>query len=188
MELMVTLALAAAVMTVGVPAFRNFAANGRLTGAANETLVALVSARNEAIRRQQRTSFCGTASPDSTLAACSDTATAGFISFVDLNDNCVREANEDIVATVVLHTQIKMKRNLKCIGYAPSGFRTIEASEPTNARAVFCDNRGNAKVAEGSILSVARGLEIVSTGRAAVTRLHADLNTWEGGTTPVKCP
>jgi hypothetical protein len=77
---------------------------------------------------------------------------------------------------------------MSCIGYAPNGFRVPIAGQPSNARAVFCDNRGTAKVKDGTTLSYARGVEIVATGRAAVTRLYDDLNLWAGSETPVTCP
>jgi type IV fimbrial biogenesis protein FimT len=188
MELMVTLALAGVVLGIGVPAFKNFAANGRLTGAANETLVALVTSRNEAVRRQTRTSFCATSTPDSTLAICENTAKQGFIGFVDANSNCQRDTGEELVTNVVLHSEIQWKKNMNCVGYAPNGFRAVVAGEPSNARAVFCDARGTAKINPTSTISAGRGIEIVATGRSAVTRLYADLNTWAGGSTPVTCP
>ena len=47
MELMVTVAVAAAIFGIGVPAFSDFGKNGRLTGAANETLLTFMTARKE---------------------------------------------------------------------------------------------------------------------------------------------
>jgi type IV fimbrial biogenesis protein FimT len=188
MELMITLALAGVLLGIGVPAFNDFARNGRLTGAANETLVTLIAARNEAVRRQQRTSFCASSTPGSPLAICANSASAGYIAFVDVNSNCQRDAGEELISNVVFHTEITATKNMNCIGYAPNGFRAVVAGEPSNARAVFCDTRGIEKVTPTSTISAARGLEIVATGRAAVTRLHADLNTWAGSTESVTCP
>ncbi len=188
MELMITLALAGVILGVGVPAFNNFAKNGRLTGAANETLVALMTARNEAVRRQIRTSLCASSTPSALLAICDNTATAGFIGFVDANANCQRDSGEDIIANVSFHSEMKSNANMSCIGYSPNGFRAVVSGQPSNARAVFCDARGISKVNPSSTFSNARGIEIVATGRAAVTRLYADLNTWAGGATPVTCP
>jgi type IV fimbrial biogenesis protein FimT len=188
MELMITLALAAVILGIGVPAFRSYGLNGRLTGAANEMLVTLITARNEAVRRQTRTSFCPSSTPDDTLAICADSATEGFISFIDGNDNCQRDVGEELVASFVTHSQVISKNNVSCISYAPNGFRIPVEGQPSNAHAVFCDSRGIAKVPDGSGISYARGVEIVATGRAAVTRLYSDLNLWSGGDTPVTCP
>ncbi|HET9864287.1 MAG TPA: GspH/FimT family pseudopilin [Steroidobacteraceae bacterium] len=188
MELMVTLALAAVVFGLGVPAFREFGKNGRLTGAANEMLVTLMTARNEAVRRQVRTSFCPSETPDSNLAICDSDATEGYIAFVDENDNCQRDDDEELVSSFVTHSEIKTADNISCIGYGASGFRIPVAGQPANARAVFCDDRGIAKVSDGTDFSYARGVEVVATGRPATTRLYDELNTWAGEDDPVTCP
>jgi Tfp pilus assembly protein FimT len=188
MELMVTLTLAAVILGIGVPAFRDFGLNGRLTGAANEMLVTLITTRNEAVRRQERTSFCPSAEPDSLLAICAASATQGYIGFMDGNGNCQRDVGEELVSSFVTHSLIKSKNNMSCISYAPNGFRIPIETQPANARAVFCDSRGTAKVPDGGNASFARGVEIVATGRPAVTRLYAELGLWAGGDTPVTCP
>jgi len=105
-ELMITIALAAVIFGIGVPAFRDFALNGRLSGAANEMLVTLTTARNEALRRSVRTSFCPAEDPESTEAVCDEEATAGFISFVDVNGNCQRDGDDVLVSSFVTHTDI----------------------------------------------------------------------------------
>lgn len=189
MELMVTMAVAAAIFGLGVPAFREFGKNGRLTGAANEMLVTVMTARNEAVRRQVRTSFCPSATPDAELAICKSTATEGYIAFIDTNSNCQRDDGEELVSSFVTHSEIKTGDNISCIGYGPSGFRIPVGGQPANARAVFCDDRKIAKVADGSNLSYARGVEIVATGRAAATRLYDDLEFWAGDEdNAVTCP
>jgi type IV fimbrial biogenesis protein FimT len=189
MELMITLALAAVVLSIGVPAFRDFGMNGRLTGAANETLITLNTARNEAVRRQARTSFCSSPTPDELLAVCDFDATQGYIAFVDTNSNCQRDVGEEIVSSMVSHTEIKQRDNLTgCIGYAPNGFRLVIAGQTPNVHMVFCDKRGTAKQTDGTTFSYARGLEVVATGRGAVTKLFADINLWAGGSAPVTCP
>jgi type IV fimbrial biogenesis protein FimT len=188
MELMVTLALAAVVFGIGVPAFREFGKNGRLTGAANEMLVTVMTARNEAVRRQVRTSFCPSAKPDQDLAICNVDATQGYIAFVDTNSNCQRDDGEELVSSFVTHSEIKTANNISCIGYVANGFRIPVDGQPANARAVFCDDRGIAKLSDGSNLSYARGVEIVATGRPATTRLFDDLEFWAGEEDAVTCP
>jgi type IV fimbrial biogenesis protein FimT len=188
MELMVTLALAAAIFGLGVPAFREFGKNGRLTGAANEMLATLMAARNEAVRRQVRTSFCPSTTPDSDVAVCDGEATQGYIAFIDKNNDCQHDDGEDMVSSFLTHSEIKTGNNISCIAYGPNGFRIPTPDQPVNARAVFCDDRGIAKVTDGTAFSYARGVEIVATGRAATTRLYDDLNTWAGEDEPVTCP
>jgi len=188
MELMVTLAIAATLIGIGVPAFRNFAQNGRLTGAANDTLVTMITARNEAVRRQMRTSVCPSPTPDQPLAICNSGATAGYIAFEDKNSNCQRDADEEIVSYASVHSQVQQGKNISCLGFGANGFRVPVAGQPANARAVFCDTRGTGLIPGSATLSYGRGLEVVATGRPAVTRLYTDLNSWAGGATPVACP
>jgi type IV fimbrial biogenesis protein FimT len=188
MELMITVAVAAAIFALGVPAFREFGKNGRLTGAANEMLVTLMTARNTAVRQQVRTSFCPSETPGDTLAVCDAEANEGYIAFIDTNSNCERDDDEELISSFETHSEMHSTRNMSCIGYGPNGFRVPIVGQPTNARAVFCDDRGTAKVTDGTDLSYARGVEIVATGRAAVSRLSADLALWAGGDDAVTCP
>src|SRR5262249_33073556 len=122
-ELMITLALAAVVFGLGVPAFRDFGRNGRLTRAAHDMLVTLVAARNEAVRRQVRTSFCPSKTPDAEFPVCDEEATEGFIAFIDENGNCQRDGADIVVSSFAKHTDVDTGNNILCITYAPSGFR-----------------------------------------------------------------
>ena len=51
-ELMVVLALAAMILAIGVPNFREFQRNNRLTVAANDVLGLILSSRGEALTRR----------------------------------------------------------------------------------------------------------------------------------------
>lgn len=186
-ELMITVTLAAVIFGIGVPAFRNFALNGRLSGAANEMLVTLVTTRNEAVRRQARTSFCPSAEPTDLGAVCDEEAVEGFVSFVDVNGNCQRDDGDEIISSFVTHSDVNAGNNILCIGYGASGFRIPTEGTPANAHIIFCDKRGVTKVADASLFSFARGVEVVATGRAASTRLQAELEFWAEGDTPVTC-
>ncbi len=186
-ELMITLALAAVIVGLGVPAFRDFARNGRLSGAANEMLVTIVTARNEAVRRGVQTSFCPTAKPNDELPVCDEEANEGFIAFVDKNGDCQRDDDDVVVASFARHSEVQAGNNILCVTYAPSGFRVPTAGTPANAHIIFCDHRGVGKIEDTSPYSFARGVEIVATGRATTTRLFSDLNLWTEGENPVTC-
>jgi type IV fimbrial biogenesis protein FimT len=189
MELMIVIALAAMIMGLGVPAFRDFAKNGRLTGAANEMLVTVVSARNEAVRRQTTVSVCPSDTPDADDATCDAAATAGFIAFVDTDANCEIEDSDDLVGNFVVHTEVVAANNVSCISFGANGFRRAVPSTPTTAYALFCDDRGTTGV-PGTLndTSFARGVEILPTGRASVSRRQTELNSWSAATDPVSCP
>lgn len=57
-ELMITLAVAAILITVAVPAFHQFMHNNRMTTQANELVSAITVARSEAIQRRQEVAVC----------------------------------------------------------------------------------------------------------------------------------
>ena len=188
MELMVTLAVAAVILGLGVPSFREFQKNGRLTGAANESLIALVAARNEAVRRQTTVSFCPSADPTAAEPTCVGAATQGYISFVDPNNNCLRDAGEEVVQTVSVHSGVKSQHNTNCITFGPNGFRLVVAGQPTTSRMVFCDDRGITLRFPGGADSWARGVEVLPTGRPSVSRVQTELTSWSAGADPVVCP
>jgi type IV fimbrial biogenesis protein FimT len=192
MELLVTITIAGVLMGLGVPAFRDFMRNGRLTGAANELLITMVTARNEAVRRQVVVSVCPSTNPDQAGATCTGSATQGYIAFIDTNSNCLRDGAEladatNVVSNVVFHSLVTSTKNGTCVSYAASGFRRAGAG-PTTMHAMFCDVRGNNPSFPTSTISFARGLEVLPTGRATVSRLHAELTNWGSGTDTVTCP
>jgi type IV fimbrial biogenesis protein FimT len=192
MELLVTLAIAGVLLGLGVPAFRDFMRNGRLTGAANELLITMVTARNEAVRRQVVVSVCPSPTPDVAAAVCAGSATQGYIAFIDTNSNCIRDGAEladanNVVSNVVFHSLVTSTKNGTCVSYAASGFRRTGAG-PNTMHALFCDVRGNNPTFPSSTISFARGLEVLPTGRATVSRLYAELTAWGSGTDTVSCP
>jgi type IV fimbrial biogenesis protein FimT len=192
MELLVTLAIAAVILAIGVPSFRDFMRNARLTGAANELLITVVRARSEAVRRQAVVSVCPSSTPDQSGATCTGAATQGYIAFIDANSNCIRDGGElsddNLVSYQLTHTTVTSTKNGTCVSFAASGFRRVVAGQPNTMRAMFCDSRGNARIFPTSTTSYARGVEVVPTGRAAVSRLYAELAGWNGGANPVTCP
>ena len=80
-ELMVTMALAAILLTIGVPSFQSMMRNNRAATQANEFMSALNLARSEAVKRGQRASLC----PSTDQANCTGGTDwrAGWIVFVD---------------------------------------------------------------------------------------------------------
>jgi type IV fimbrial biogenesis protein FimT len=57
-ELLITLAIAAILLTLGVPSFQNLITNNRLVTASNDVLLGLSAAKSEAIRRNSSIRFC----------------------------------------------------------------------------------------------------------------------------------
>jgi type IV fimbrial biogenesis protein FimT len=196
MELMVTLAIAAAVIGIGVPSYREFSRNSRMVSVANDILGGVLTARTEAIKRQisgkGAISLCPSDDPTASDPKCL-AATArnfnGWLVFLDDDGDCDRGTAETVLRSglnVTLSNSPQQKVNSysngSCVSFAPTGFlRTT--GRTTATRVVFCDERGNTEQA-GVKLSVARGLEITTTGRARITRDQAELAKW----TDAKCP
>lgn len=87
-ELMVTLAVAAIVVTMAVPSFQSMINGNRLTSAANEMIGSLQLARSEAIRRNGRAGVCMSTNTNSGEdATCATANVDGWITFVDANDD-----------------------------------------------------------------------------------------------------
>lgn len=172
-ELMLTVALAALILALAIPNFMQFAANNRLSGAANDMLAAIHIARTEAIKRRVPTAMCFTTTPNATTPACDGTGKQGWVSWVDTdNDFVVDATNEPILARhVALASAVTVKTfpvtNSAYLGYMPTGFLRVSATDVTGA--VICDKRGAGAMYSGGP-SYARGLVISPTGRPSITR------------------
>jgi type IV fimbrial biogenesis protein FimT len=180
MELMITLALAGVLVALAVPSMREFARNSRLTSAANEMLHSLSLARTEAIKRQSgRVTVCATTDPnasDATLS-CSYGAMSGWIVFVDADSNGQFDNGTDTVLGRGAANSAVTVRNdhdgIVC--FNQTGFQPVDCGGQTPMQhIVLCDSRGNAALGNDS---TARTLVITPTGRARVSRLHADVTT-----------
>ena len=78
--LMVTIAVLAILLAIGIPAFASLIAANRLTSATNELVASLQTARTEAIRRNARITVCPAAP---TATACSGAWRDGWMVFLD---------------------------------------------------------------------------------------------------------
>jgi type IV fimbrial biogenesis protein FimT len=186
LELMVTLAIAAIILSVGSPSFGEFRRNSRLTSAGNDFLAAVQVARSEAIKRQQPVAVCPTADPDDPAAACSAGPFTAWIVFVDPNNDCLRGGGgETLLKSDSIASGVNIVSTGACISFGATGFRQTAAQvgQPIATRNVFCDDRGLA-LQRGTDKSAARGVYVTATGRSRVTRdisspsTETNLNTW----------
>ena len=195
-ELMIVVALTAAVLAIGAPNFQQFRLNNRLTNAANDMLGVVTVARTEAIKRQRDVSACRSDNPNAADPKCSATAEAGWIVFLDANKDCLRDdsMSEPLLtarAFDIANTgnPLRVRTDGDCLSFAPNGFRQEKVGTPINHIAL-CDSRGMT-ASTGPTVSAGRGVLITVTGRARITRQI-------GGDTPddvssaawvgVKCP
>lgn len=74
-ELLITLSIAVILLTVAIPSFQSFMLQGRLTGHANDLVLAMASAKSEAVKRGANVTVCAS----SNLSTCTGAWQAGWI-------------------------------------------------------------------------------------------------------------
>ncbi len=189
-ELMFTVAVLAVLLGIGVPNFRDFVRNGRMTSAANDLLADVNLARSEAVKRRVPVTLCKTTNGTS----CSTDASVPFrrwIVFVDDANAAVVDplgndgdgevdAGETVLASRSIAATITPVTAGDRIRYQSSGFPVVDATNGLT-RVLMCDARKSAISVGGS--SAARGVTVSATGRPAVTRDKAliDLAVASGG-------
>jgi type IV fimbrial biogenesis protein FimT len=97
-ELLVTLSIAAIMLTIAVPSFRDFVQNSRMTSQTNDFVLALASARSEAVKRGLFVTVCSRAT--NTTCAGSTTWDDGWLVFVDNNGDGAVTVGTDVVLQV----------------------------------------------------------------------------------------
>jgi len=171
-ELMVTVAVAAILLTVGVPSFRDTVENNRLTAAANELVSALNLARSEAIKRGVRVTVCKSA--DGAGCTSSGDWEQGWIVFTDLDgdgaftddgDSTLCESGEDCILRT--HEALPSGYTLRpgvnfdnWVAYLPSG-RSQGDSGLANDTYRLC---------HGPDINAARSIAVSTTGRVSVSK------------------
>jgi type IV fimbrial biogenesis protein FimT len=94
-ELLVSLAIFAVTMGLGVPAYGDWIASRQLANHAEHLALTLEQARSEAVKRQLRVNVCK--SGDGKQCAAAGTWSAGWIMFADDNRDGSIEAPESVI-------------------------------------------------------------------------------------------
>lgn len=166
MELLVTLAVAAIVLTIGIPSFREMILNNRMVTQTNDLLGALALTRSEAIKRGVRVVMCRSAGSGCAMDSTS-VWEAGWMIFADQNRNGARDPAEPIIRVregVGGAMTIRAGGNFaRWIAYQPSGVSIGNTGLGTGTFRLY-DSRG---------VDRARFIVISSTGRARVRQKQA---------------
>ena len=150
-ELLITIVVLTTLLALGVPSFKEFIKNNRLTAQANSLVMAMQVARNEAIKRGTGSMVCASAD-QLTCSGNTDWAT-GWIVFSDLdqegdldgNGVCATE-NDSNTKDCILSTSDSlagnntMTANANQIQYLPNGMAQDIPDDPDDAtikRVVF---------------------------------------------------
>lgn len=154
-ELLMTLALAALVLTLGLPSFGKLVADKRLTAETNALFHAIHRARKTSIVRRRVVSVCP--SVDGNSCTSGYDWSSGWIVFanVDRDSPPQVDANEPVLARHRVEDTVQIVANRR-------GF-TLRAVHlrATNGTLVVCDRAGRADP---------RALVVSYTGRPRVTR------------------
>lgn len=142
-ELMVTVTVAAILLSMAVPAFTNFIKDSQLLADSNSLVADVNLARSEAIKRGVPVGVCSSPSPNagSPTCAASATWTSGWILFVDANGNSAFDNGETLLkAGQAASAKVGIISNLNVVQYRADG------SISGGSVAVFatCDDRGAA--------------------------------------------
>ena len=173
-ELMVTVAILAVLLSIAVPSFRESIMNARMTGLANDIMADLNVARAEAVRRNARAYLC----TSSNGTTCTGSAwNLGWIVYVDANNNGVQDspAEPALKARPALSTgsNLLVQNDLAGGGgsrqvlYRPSGASNVGGAVVSF---ILCDARNTAAVGVERAENRGRLIQVETTGRPLVTR------------------
>ncbi len=159
-ELIVTLVIAAVLLTVGVPAFQETTASSRLASAANEFVAALNLARSEAIKQNVRVTLC----PSNNQATCTGGGyEQGWIIFVDVdNSGTLNNAEAVIQAATALPTGLTLTNTS-----VPDAFISYTSSGSAK-RANGAFQAGTLTLCKSNYTTQSRRIVIAQGGRAQV--------------------
>ncbi len=158
-ELMVTLAVAAILLTVGVPSFQSVVMNNRIIGQVNQFVADINLARSTAIKFQKNASLCISTSYASGTPACTGGTdwTVGWIVWADENSNNTVDAGEvKKIGEPLSSTTTFTSATESSFAYDARGF--IIANDTLS----ICDNRTG---------ETGRSIVISNTGRTSLADL-----------------
>jgi type IV fimbrial biogenesis protein FimT len=173
-ELITTLAVAAIMLTLAVPAFSTIIKNSRLTTQANDFLTTLTYARSEAITRGSRITVCK--SSDSVTCITSGGWDQGWIAFTDYNSDATVDPNDQVLrvhGALSSGTTLNGDINLSnYISYVSQGNSQLTSGAIQSGKMVECDDRGFGSAAQAITVSAtgrAQGLSASAAGATSCT-------------------
>lgn len=150
-ELLVTVAILAILMTIALPSFQDFFASNRVATSTSDFVTALNLARSEAIRRGETVSVIKN-------GGASKNWDGGWTIFLDSNSDGIADAGEVLRAGAAMPTNVTMRSNnaaLDLFGFSPSGrivgggngsFFLCHNSDEVGGRAVVLTAIGRVRV------------------------------------------
>jgi len=159
LELMVTVGIAAILLSVGVPSFRSVIMDNRLVRDSNQFVASINLARSSAVRFQRNATICPSANFNAAVPSCAATTdwSNGWIVWVDKDRDGATDANEMLAAHAPIDdTTTFSSANAELFSYDARGFGVAPADNLT-----MCDSRSG---------EMGRSIKVNNVGRTNVSR------------------
>ena len=159
LELMVTVAILAIVLSAGVPSYRGLVMDNRMASQANLFATSIKLARSNAVKYQRNATVCSSSNFDAAVPTCSSNAdwSNGWIVWVDKDRDTTPDANEIISVFGPVHQASELKSaSANRFTYDGRGFASTAAGELT-----LCDSRSG---------EMGRVIKVNATGRTNISR------------------
>lgn len=159
LEMMVTVGVAAILLSVGVPSFKGVIMDNRLVRDSNQFVASINLARSAAVRFQRNATICASSNYSATTPTCSASTdwSNGWIVWVDKDRDGATDTNEILSVQEPLDGTTAFSATTAALfSYDARGFGASPAGVLT-----MCDNRDG---------EIGRSIKVNSTGRANVSR------------------
>ncbi len=155
-ELIVTLAVGAILLSLAVPSFLQITQNNRIATQTNDFVTSLNMARSEAVTRGNRVTVCK--STDNATCIAGGDWQQGWIIFTDTNNDAVVNNTDVILRTygplAAGYTLSGVDGNVaNFISYTSNGFSELVGGGVQTGTLVLCDSRGLGATARAIVLS-----------------------------------
>ncbi|WP_125076537.1 Tfp pilus assembly protein FimT/FimU [Pseudoxanthomonas sp. SGT-18] len=134
MELMVTLAVLAILLAVGLPSFQGSLRSNRLATTTNELIASMSLARSEAIRNGRGSGVCASADG----ASCGDDWAAGWLVWQDANGNGNLDAGEAVLRFSQGNAKIAASATADVIAFDSRGRRRAANDQSIGLQPTDC--------------------------------------------------
>jgi len=158
-ELMITLVIAAILLTLGVPSFTNLTKNNRLVTDANLFVASINIARSEAVKRRRNASVCVSTTYAGNPPTCTGGSdwSNGWVVWVDNDSDGAIDADEVVTVYEPLDTGVSFTSTGKSsFTYSPNGL--VDGLDSLT----LCDDRTG---------ETGRSIDISATGRPAISNI-----------------
>lgn len=172
-ELLITVLVVGAILTLGIPNMTEFTRNGRITTSANDFHAAFHLARSEAARARANVTICASNNSMDDAADCGGTWDRGMIVFMDIDGSLTRNGvNETVLRrhpAINSNLTLAVANDATYFSFGPGGLgRGNVGGADALTQVIVCDDRGTEETTANS--SAARLFVATPLGRATVVR------------------